>query len=179
MIWFRSFTFKLSYLFCSPCTTGEPSREVRKETDILGCWTLGGRKRASEFYSCNDLSQSKPISVCIFVEDDWEICTEERSLVCNHKNRWVRYRVEKKLLSGTSPFCPRVLSLQKKIQAIGNRFGVGSSVDTAETELWLLPYWKPMRTLTDEKEEDRRKRATDDGPASVRVSIATHISYHC
>lgn len=119
MIWFRSFTFQLSYLFCSPCTTGEPSREVRKETDILGCWTLGGGKRASAFYSCNDLSQSKPISVCIFVEDDWEICTGERSLVCNHKNRWVRYRVEKKLLSGTSPFCPRVLSLQKKKKNTG------------------------------------------------------------
>lgn len=86
MIWFGNFTFKLSCLFCSPCTTGEPSCEVKKETDILGCWTLGGGKRGSEFYSCNDLSQSKPISVCIFVEDNWEICTGERSLVQSQKS---------------------------------------------------------------------------------------------
>lgn len=86
MIWFGNFTFKLSCLFCSPCTIGEPSCEVRKETGILGCWILGGGKRGSEFYSCNDLSQSKPISVCIFVEDNWEICTGERSLVQSQKS---------------------------------------------------------------------------------------------
>lgn len=58
----------------------------------------------------------------------------------NHKNQWVRYRVEAKVLSGLSPFCPLVLSLQKEIQAIDNRIKVGSLVRSAETELWLVSY---------------------------------------
>lgn len=58
----------------------------------------------------------------------------------NHKNQWVRYRVETKVLSGSPSKSLSTFSLQKEIQAIDNRISVGSLVRAAETELWLVSY---------------------------------------
>lgn len=58
----------------------------------------------------------------------------------NHRNQWVRYRVETKVLSDRPPFCPLVLFLQKEIRAIDNGISVGSLARVAETELWLVSY---------------------------------------
>lgn len=55
----------------------------------------------------------------------------------NHRNQWVRYRVETKVLSDRPPFCPLVLSLQEEID---NGISVGSLARAAETELWLVSY---------------------------------------
>lgn len=58
----------------------------------------------------------------------------------NHKNQWVRYRVETKVPVRPPSKSLRTFSLRKEIQAIDNTISVGSLVRAAETELWLVSY---------------------------------------